>query len=89
VHGYAGDFSLATRVEGHPAETLVHVSVSALDASRLVLDFGRDHEVLKDACCLLCGSVGTRVLLELGYTGPLIRRPPLVAGPSSHVSRRR
>jgi hypothetical protein len=44
------------------------------DASRLVLDFGRD-EVLREACCLLCGSIGTRVLRELGYTGPIITRP--------------
>jgi hypothetical protein len=33
VEGFAGDFSLATHVEGHPAETLVHVSVSQRDAS--------------------------------------------------------
>jgi hypothetical protein len=80
VEGFAGDFSLATHVEGHPAETLVHVSVSQRDASRLVLVFSHEHEVLRDACCLLCGSIGTRVLLERGYTGPLITRPPLAAG---------
>ena len=89
LEGFAGDFSLATRVEGHPAETLVHVSVSEPDASRLVLDFGHEHEVLRDACYLLCGSIGTRVLLELGYTGRLITRPPLAAGTSSQASRRR
>jgi hypothetical protein len=88
VEGYAGDFSLATRIEGHRVETLVHVNVSQPDTSRLVLDFGND-EVLRDACCLLCGSIGTRVLLELGYTGPLITRPPLAAGASSQASRRR
>jgi hypothetical protein len=87
VEGFAGDFSLATHVEGHPAETLVHVSVSQRDASRLVLVFSHEHEVLRDACCLLCGSIGTRVLLERGYTGPLITRPPLAAGASSQASR--
>lgn len=79
VHGHAGDFSLATRVEGHPAGTLVRVTVSALDPSRLVLDFSNRHEVLTDACVLLCGSTGALVLLELGYTGPLVRRPRLAA----------
>jgi hypothetical protein len=53
VEGFAGDFSLATHVEGHPAETLVHVSVSQRDGSRLVLEFSHEHEVLRDACCLL------------------------------------
>ena len=69
MESFAGDFLLATHVEGHPAETLVHVSVSQRDASRLVLEFSLEHEVLRDACCLLCGSIGTRVLLERGYTG--------------------
>ena len=86
MEGFAGDFSLATHVEGHPAETLVHVSVSQRDASRLVLVFSHEHEVLRDACCL-CGSIGTRVLLERGCTGPLITRPPLAAGASSQASR--
>jgi hypothetical protein len=87
VEGFAGDFPLATRVEGHPAETLVQVSVSEPDASRLVLEFGHGHEVLRDACCLLCGSIGTRVLLELGYTGPLVRRPRLAVGAGSQAFR--
>ncbi len=91
MHGYAGHFSLATRVEGHPAGTLVQVTVSALDPSRLVLDFS-DHEVLTDACVLLCGSIGALVLLELGYTGPLIRRPRLAAreeAPARGITSRR
>jgi hypothetical protein len=79
VHGEAGHFSLATRVEGHPAGTLVQVTVSALDPSRLVLDFSNRDEALTDASVLLCGSIGARVLLELGYTGPLVRRPRLAA----------
>ena len=75
--GYAGDFCLAAGLEGHAPGTWVRVSVPALDRSRLVLHFGTHHEVLTDACVLLCGSVGELVLLELGYTGPLVRRPPL------------
>ena len=79
MRGYAGDFCLAAGFDGEPAGTLVRVSVSALDRSRLVLRFSNDHEVMTDACVLLCGSVGELVLLELGYTGPLIRWPRLAA----------
>jgi hypothetical protein len=79
VDDYAGVFSLATPVEGHPAETLVQVTVSVPDTSQLVLAFSNKHQVLTDACVLLCGSVGTLVLRDLGYTGPLIKRPRLVA----------
>jgi hypothetical protein len=79
VGGYAGVFSLATPVEGHPAETLVQVTVSVPNPSRLVLAFSNQHQVLTDASVLLCGSVGTLVLRDLGYTGPLARRPRLVA----------
>ena len=79
VESDAGDFALATAVEGHPAGTLVHVTVSARQPSQLVLDFtDRDH-VLTDACVLLCGSIGAVRLLELGYTGPLAERPRLKA----------
>ena len=85
VHGYAGHFSLATVSKRHPAGTLVLVTVSALDPSRLVLDFSNHHEVLTDACVLLCGSIGALVLLELGYTGPLIRRPRLAAREEAHL----
>jgi hypothetical protein len=75
--------------KGTLPKPLVHVSVSQHGASRLVLEFSQKHEVLRDACCLLCGSPsGTRVLLERGYTGPLITRPPLAAGASSDASRR-
>jgi hypothetical protein len=88
VDGYAGDFSLATPVETHPAGTLVQVTVSALHPSRLVLDFS-DHQVLTDACVLLCGHIGALELLELGYTGPLVRRPRLAACARSKASRRR
>ena len=75
--GYAGDFSLATPVERHPAGTMVHVAVSAGHPSRVVLDFSDQHEVLTDAAVLLCGHVGALELLKLGYTGPLARRPRL------------
>ncbi len=78
MQGYAGLFSLATRVEEHPPGTPVQVTVSARDSSRLVLEFS-NREVLADACPLLCGSIGALVLLELGYTGPLVRRPRLAA----------
>ena len=73
---YAGDFSLATPVHGHPAGTLVHVTVSERHPAQLVLDFS-EQQVLTDACVLLCGSVGVVRLLELGYTGPLAERPQL------------
>ena len=58
--------------------TLVYVTVCVSNRSRLVLDFG-DNQVVTDACVLLCGHVGALKLIELGYTGPLIRRPRLAA----------
>jgi hypothetical protein len=79
VDSYAGRFCLATPVEGRRVGTLVQVTVSARHPSRLVLDFSDHHEVLADASVLLCGHVGARVLLELGYNGPLARRPRLAA----------
>ena len=79
MHGDAGDFCLAAGLEGQPPGTLVRVTISALDRSRLVLHFSNHHDVQTDACVLLCGSVGELVLLELGYTGPLVRRPRLAA----------
>ena len=79
MDGYAGDFSLVTPVEGHPAGTLVQVTVSPLHPSRLMLDFSDDHQVLTDACVLLCGHVGALELLERGYSGPLAMRPRLAA----------
>jgi hypothetical protein len=75
VNRFAGDFSLATPVEGHPIGRLVRVEISARDRSQLVLEFDDREQVLTDACVLLCGSVGARRLLELGYTGRLIERP--------------
>jgi hypothetical protein len=78
VDGDAGGFFLATSVEGHAAETLVQVTVSADHPSQLALDFS-DHQVLTDACVLLCGHTGALKLLELGYTGPLAIRPRLAA----------
>jgi hypothetical protein len=78
LDGYAGLFSLATHVKGHPAGTLVRVAVSGPNPSQLVLDFSR-HQVLTDARVLLCGSIGSLVLRDLGYTGPLARRPRLKA----------
>lgn len=79
VGGYAGDFLLVSPVEGHPVDTLVHVSVSALDPARLVLYFSDGCQVSTDACVLLCGHTGALRLKELGYTGPLIRRPRMAA----------
>ena len=46
------------------------------------------HQVLTDACVLLCGHTGALKLLELGYTGPLARRPRLAACARSKASRR-
>jgi hypothetical protein len=85
VDGYAGDFSLATPVGGQPAGTLVHVIVSALQPSQLVLNFSDHHHVLTDACVLLCGDIGALKLLELGYTGPLVRRPRLAASEGARL----
>ena len=85
VDGHAGDFSLATPVGGHAAETLVQVTFSALHPSRLVLDFSDHHQVLTDACVLLCGHIGAVKLLELGYTGPLVRRPRLAGSARSKL----
>jgi hypothetical protein len=76
--GYAGLFALATPVEGNPAGTLVQVTVSVPNPSQLVLDLS-SRQVLTDARVLLCGSIGSLVLLDLGYTGPLVTRPPLAA----------
>jgi hypothetical protein len=78
LDSYAGLFSLATHVKGRPAGTLVRVSVSRPNPSQLVLDLSR-QQVLTDARVLLCGSIGSLVLRELGYTGPLVRRPLLKA----------
>lgn len=78
--GEAGfPFVLAGPVEGHPVGTLVHVTVCVPNHSRLVLDFGDRNRVVTDACVLLCGHIGALKLIELGYTGPLIRRPRLAA----------
>jgi hypothetical protein len=77
VDGHAGEFSLATPVEGHPAGTLVQVTVSAAHPTRLALNFSG---------ALLCGHVGALELLELGYTGPLVRRPRLAAIAPSNAS---
>ena len=79
MDAYAGEFSLATAVRGHRAGTLVRVAVSSSDSARLLLEFSTEQQVLTDACALLCGHSGTRQLVELGYSGPLIRRPPLAA----------
>jgi hypothetical protein len=74
---YAGDFSLATSVEGHPSGTLAHVSVSARHPTRVTLDFSDRHPALTDATVLLSGDTGAVKLRELGYTGPLTKRPRL------------
>ena len=79
-NGDAGfPFSLAGPVEGHAVGTLVHVTVCIPNHSQLVLDFGDHNQVVTDACVLLCGHIGALKLIELGYTGPLIRRPQLAA----------
>ena len=86
VAGYAGDFPLATPVDGHPVGTLVRVTVSAAYPTRLVVDFSDQCQVLTDACVLLCGHVGARALLEMGYTGPLATRPRLAPNARSTAS---
>ena len=86
MEGRAGGFSLATPVEGHPVGALVQVTVAAAHPSRLLLDFQDHHPVLTDACVLLCGHIGALELLELGYTGPLVRRPRLAAIAPSNAS---
>jgi len=83
--GYAGQFFLATAVGGHPAETLVRVTVSAVYRSRLVLDFEDNHQVLTDARVLLCGHIGALKLTGLGYTGPLVTRPAVAAAARSQA----
>jgi hypothetical protein len=77
VAGYAGDFTLAAPAEGHLAGTLAHVTVSAANPSRLVLDFSDHCRGQAQAAVLLCGHVGVRALLETGYIGPLVTRPRL------------
>jgi hypothetical protein len=79
LDGCAGHFTLATALEAHPAETLVQVTVSGRHPSRVMLNFGDHEQVLTDARVLLCGHIGAKELLELGYTGPLARRPRLAA----------
>jgi hypothetical protein len=54
-----------------------------------VLDFSNDQQVLTDACVLLCGHIGALALLELGYTGPLVRRPGLAAYEGARLHRER
>lgn len=88
LDGYAGDFSLATTVEAHPAETLVRVTVSAVQPSGLMLEFSDHRQVRTDARVLLCGHVGAEELRELGYTGPLASRPRLAAREQSKASGR-
>jgi len=88
VDGYAGLFSLAIVVEGHAVGTLVRVTVSIPNPSELVLEFSSD-QVVTDARALLCGSIGSLVLQDLGYTGPLVTRPRLEArqGAGNHGER--
>jgi hypothetical protein len=74
---YAGEFPLAVPVEGQRTGALVFVSVSADQASQLLLKSSSGPQVLTDADVLLCGHVGALELRELGYTGPLTRRPRL------------
>ena len=86
MDGHAGEFSLGTPIEGHPAGTLVQVTVSAAHSSRLALSFSDHHPVLTNACALSCGHVEALELLELGYTGPLVKRPRLAAIAPSNAS---
>jgi hypothetical protein len=85
VDGSGGLFSLAMPVEGHPAGTLVQVTVSASQPTRLVLGFSDHRPVLADADVLLCGHTGALWLLDLGYTGPLVRRPELAPDHGARV----
>jgi hypothetical protein len=71
--------SLAGPVKGHAVGTLVRVTVCVPDNSQLMLDFGDQDQVVTDACVLLCGHIGSLKLIELGYTGPFIRRPRLAS----------
>ena len=89
VDCYAGRFSLGAPVDGHPAGTLVHVTVSVSNPSQLVLAFSTQDQVRTDACVLLCGSIGSLVLQDRGYTGPLVRRPRLAAYEGSRSYRER
>lgn len=89
MEGYAGDFWLAIPVERHPSGTPVHVSVPARHPSRLVVRFSDEEQVLTDACVLLCGHIGALKLLELGYTGPLVKRPGLAPGASAKTPTQR
>jgi hypothetical protein len=73
--GDVGLFLLAWPLEGHAVGTVVRVAVCVPDRSRLALDFGDHDETVTDACVLLCGHTGALKLIELGYTGPIIRRP--------------
>lgn len=86
MDGHAGEFSLGTPVEGHPAGTLVQVTVSAAHPSRLALNLSDHHQVLTDSGVLRGGHVGALELLELGYTGPLVRLPRLAAIAPSNAS---
>lgn len=85
MDGRPGLFSLAARVEGHPAGTLVQVTVSV--PSQLLLDSSNHQQVLTDACVLLYGHIGALALLELGYTGPLAGRPRLAAYEGARLHR--
>ena len=76
--GYGGLFALLTPVEGNPPGTLVQVTVSVPNPAQVILHLS-SRQVLADARVLLCGSIGSLVLLDLGYTGPLVTRPPLAA----------
>ena len=87
MDGHAGDFSLATPVQGRSPETLVQVTVSAAHSSQLILDFGDHRPVLTNARALLCGHIGALELLERGYTGPLVGRPRLAPVAPSNTSR--
>ena len=86
MDSHAGEFSLGAPIEGHPAGTLVQGTVSAAHPSRLALNFSDHHPVLTNACALSCGPVGALELLELGYTGPLVRRLRLAAIAPSNAS---
>jgi hypothetical protein len=55
--------------------------------SRLVLDSSNHQQVLTDACVLLYRHIGALALLELGYTGPLARRPRLAAYEGARLHR--
>jgi hypothetical protein len=62
----------------HPGEEIIYVLEGTLEY-HVDGQTPTTLEVLTDACVLLSGHIGALQLLELGYTGPLAKRPRLAA----------